>query len=127
MKVNIIGIVLSLLCIVNFTGVSWSKTITEQDAIKISLKIAKKNKYDTKNKSVETLLVKDGHERGPVRLSWVVMRLSSKNDIIKIMNSKFWIIYFYSKSDFESRSVLDGCFCSLVDINTGKVILYFND
>jgi len=128
MRILKICIVISACFIVFLSTVAESKMISEQEAIEIARNTAIENKYDVNNADVETLRVSDGFERGPVRLTWIIKRLSSKDEINRIMNSKFWIIYFYPKDLFKKLSegggILDGCFCCLVDITTGEVILY---
>lgn len=104
-----------------------SEIIDQKKAIKIAIDVASKNEYNTENIDIEILKVTDGYDRGPVRLSWVIMRLSSKEAVERILNSKFWIVYFYPKDAFKHGGTLGGGFCSLVDMNTGEVIQFFKD
>ncbi|MDD2468985.1 MAG: hypothetical protein PHI97_33870 [Desulfobulbus sp.] len=79
--------------------------INQQKAIKIAIDGASRNEYNIENIDIETLKVTDGYDSGPVRLSWVIMRLSSKEAVERILNSKFWIVYFYPKDAFINQCI----------------------
>ncbi|MEW6290972.1 MAG: hypothetical protein AB1545_14070 [Thermodesulfobacteriota bacterium] len=127
MKIQIILIWITLFFLTACTGTLTSEIISQQEAIRIATKVANQNGYNTDNKDIEILKVAEGVERGPVRMSWVIARLSSKDEVNKILNSKFWIIYFYPQKAFEGSGILGGGFCSLIDMTTGEVIQHFND
>ena len=106
------------------------KLISQEEAVRISKIDAIANRYNPDNKEIEILKVKLGTERGPIRLSWIIRRLSSKDDIKMILHREFWIIYFYPKGALDSHEnigALGEGFCSLVDMHTGNVIFSFTD
>lgn len=127
MKIRFFLVWFSLFFLAACTGTFASGIISQDEAIRIASKVANQNGYNTDDKDIEILRVADGVERGPVRMSWVITRLSSKDEVKKILNSKFWIIYFYPQNAFEGGGILGGGFCSLIDMTTGEVIQYFND
>ncbi len=65
------------------------KLISQEEAVRISKMDAIANRYNLDNKDLEILKVKSGTERGPVRLSWIIRRLSSQNDVKMILHREF--------------------------------------
>ncbi len=113
--------IIILLLLIACSIKSISNEITVDEAISIATSFAKSNKYNTSDADIEVLKVKNGRERGPVRLVWMV-RQFPKEKMPEIMHGEFWIIYFYPKGVLENREVLGGDFSVLVDLHTGKVV-----
>ena len=116
--------------IINCTFAISEEVISQEEAVRISKMDAIANKFNLDNTELEVLKVKSGIEKGPMRLSLIIRRLSSKDDAKMILHREFWIIYFYPKGALdrlENTGVLGSGFCSLVDLHTGKIIFSFTD
>ncbi|MBM9614086.1 hypothetical protein JWJ90_07275 [Desulfobulbus rhabdoformis] len=109
------------------SGINASENFDQQKAIEIAASVAVDNSYDITGQDVEILKVSDRFDRGPIRLSWVIARLSSKDEVRRILKSNFWIIYFYPKNFLEGSGMLGGGFCSIIDMDTGEVLHHFKD
>jgi hypothetical protein len=119
-SLTIIFIIIFLLIIACSNKTS-SNDITVDEAIKIATSFAKSNKYNTNDADVEVLKVKNGKEKGPVRLVWMVSQFP-KEKMPEIIHGEFWIVFFYPKGLLENRGVLGGDFSVLVDLHSGKIV-----
>lgn len=131
MKAMKVSIVMFLFVIFHFFIASTSKgvdkpEISMDDAIRIANDLANTVNYNTTTADIEVLKVKNGKERGPIRLVWL-MRYLSKDELPILLTNDFFIIYFYPKGLLEGRKILGGGFCALVELYSGNVLFSFED
>lgn len=123
-QITIICLMLVSLCVTSACEGKDKVEVPVENAIKIAAAIAKKKKYDTESADIEVMKVKKGIERGPIRLVWL-MQYFPKEERKILFENEFWIVYFYPKGDLEKSTVLDGEFCALVELYSGKVLTAF--
>ena len=127
---NKIKIVFFVILLTSFWVVSCSSAgsseISADYAIHITRELAKNNNYDTSNVDIEILKVKNGPERGPIRLVWLINYIP-KDEFQALTGSEFWVVYFYPKGALERPGRLGGGFCALIELYSGKVLFSFED
>lgn len=108
---------LNISCAVNNANAE----IASEEAIRIAADAAKKHNFDTSLADVELMKVKNGVERGPLRIVWLV-RSYPKEISSKLLKEEFWVVYFYPKGQLENATILGGDFTTFIDLHSGKVI-----
>lgn len=98
--------------------------ISIDKAIAIASDVAAKSTFDVKKTDVEILRVKNGIEKGPLRIV-LLSRLSPEIFKIAIKN-EFFVVYFYPKDQLKKGNILGGDFTVFVDLYSGEV-LYFSE
>ena len=95
--------------------------ITVEQAIQIAVKNATEKKFDTKNADIEVLKVKNGVEKGPLRILSIIRFFPGEKRKI-IIDNEYWIIFFYPKGTLEKPDSLGGDFTVLIDLHSGKIL-----
>ena len=99
--------------------------VPAKEAIRIASKIAKEKKFAVDLSDIEILKVKNGNEKGPIRLVWL-MRYYAREEWNMFFKKDFWIIYFYPKGELEKPRTVHGEFCVLVELYSGQVLSAIN-
>lgn len=95
------------------------------DAILIAIQTAKASNFNISKSDIEAIRVKDGYEKGPMRLVSII-RYFPKEKHKSLLSNEYWIVYFYPKGTLEKPGLLGGGeFYVLIELHTGKVLESF--
>ena len=119
-KSILIVLLLALSVFMAHAGENELPEITVEHAIQIASNAAKNSDFNTTNTRIEILKFKEGREKGPLRMVWL-FRSYPKEISDKLINSDFWVIYFYPKEKF----ILGGDYTTFIDLYSGELLESF--
>jgi hypothetical protein len=121
---NFILFILPLFILLNTSCYSKEDAeLDQENVITIATNFVKQHGYSISDTEVELLRVKDGLEKGPLRVVWLRRSFGLTPDT-SLFEREFWVVYFYPKGQLKKPDMLDGDFCVFIDLYTGEIIDY---